>query len=180
MIHVFTDRILGINLATKAQRHQVNFLRAFVSLWLLFFSYHNLQAQEFNFKFDNSLKIIQNGQTLTNPFAGGLNAPQFSTCKLDNDGVEDLVVFDRTSSKLYTFIAKKDNTDKYFWQYAPQYESVFPKISNWILLRDYNRDGKKDIFTFTPGGVKVYQNTTTTNLSFKLIADPLLSTGYSI
>jgi Secretion system C-terminal sorting domain/FG-GAP-like repeat len=179
MIHVFTDRILGINLATKAQRHQVNFLRAFVSLWLLFFSYHNLQAQEFNFKFDNSLKIIQNGQTLANPFAGGLNAPQFSTCKLDNDGIEDLVVFDRTSSKLYTFIAKKDNTDKYFWQYAPQYETAFPKIQNWILLRDFNRDGKKDIFTFTPGGVKVYQNTTNTNLSFRLIADPLFSTGYS-
>jgi hypothetical protein len=179
MIHVFTDRILGINLATKAQRHQVNFLRVFVPLWLIILTFNNLQAQEFTFKFDNSLKIIQNGQTLTNPFAGGLNAPQFSTCKLDNDGIEDLVVFDRTSSKLYTFIAKKDNADKYFWQYAPQYETAFPKIQNWILLRDYNRDGKKDIFTFTPGGVKVYQNITNTNLSFKLIADPLASTGYS-
>jgi hypothetical protein len=89
------------------------------------------------------------------------------------------VVFDRTAQKLYTFLAQKDNTGKYFWQYAPQYENVFPKIQNWILLRDYNRDGKKDIFTFTSSGIKVYQNTSTTNLSFKLVADPLYTTGYS-
>lgn len=136
-------------------------------------------AQDFNFKFDNSLKMSQNGQILPNAFAGGLNAPQFSTCKLDNDDVEDLVVFDRTANKLYTFLAQKDNTGKYFWQYSPQYETAFPKIYNWILLRDYNLDGKKDIFTFTPSGIKVYQNTSANNLSFKLIADPIFSTGYS-
>ncbi len=179
MIHRFTDRFLKIYLATKASRIQENFLKAFVNWWLLLFSCYNLHAQEFTFKFDNSLKIIQNGQTLLNAFAGGLNAPQFSTCKLDNDGIEDLVVFDRTANKLYTFLAQKDNSSKYFWQYSPQYENAFPKISNWILLRDYNRDGKKDIFTYTPSGIKVYQNTSTTNLSFKLVADPIYSTGYS-
>lgn len=136
-------------------------------------------AQDFSFRFDTSLKISQSGQILTNAFAGGLNAPQFSTCKLDNDGIDDLVVFDRTSQKLYTFLAQKDNSGKYNWQYSPQYENAFPKIENWILLRDYNRDGKKDIFTFTPSGIKVYQNTTTSKLSFQLIADPLYSTGFS-
>ena len=148
-------------------------------VFLFFMGYKISYAQEFTFKFDNSLKIIQNGQTLPNAFAGGLNAPQFSTCKLDNDGIDDLVVFDRTANKLYTFLAQKDNTGKYFWQYSPQYENAFPKISNWILLRDYNRDGKKDIFTYTPSGIKVYQNVSTTNLSFKLVADPIYSTGYS-
>lgn len=136
-------------------------------------------AQEFNFKFDNSLKVFQKGENLQNAFAGGLNAPQFSTCKLDNDGVEDLIVFDRTAQKLYTFLATKDNSGKYFWQYSPQYENAFPKIQNWILLRDYNRDGKKDIFTFSSGGMKVFQNTSTTKLSFTLIADPIFSTGFS-
>lgn len=151
----------------------------FLVLTFLFGSSQNSYAQDFSFKFDNSLKIIQNGQTLPNAFAGGLNAPQFSTCKLDNDGVEDLVVFDRTANKLYTFLAKKNDAGNYFWQYSPQYENAFPKISNWILLRDYNRDGKKDIFTYTPSGIKVYQNTSTINLSFKLVADPIYSTGYS-
>ena len=151
----------------------------FLALSFLLGSSQNSYAQDFTFKFDNSLKIIQNGQTLPNAFAGGLNAPQFSTCGLDNDGIDDLVVFDRTANKLYTFLAKKDDFGKYFWQYSPQYENAFPKISNWILLRDYNRDGKKDIFTYTPSGIKVYQNISTTNLSFKLIADPIYSTGYS-
>jgi len=154
--------------------------KLFLNLIFLFLlSNERSYSQDFSFKFDNSLKIIQNGQTLLNAFAGGVNAPQFSTCKLDNDGVEDLVVFDRTAQKLYTFLAQKDNTGKYFWQYSPQYENAFPKIQNWILLRDYNRDGKKDIFTFTSSGIKVYQNTTTTNLAFKLVADPVFSTGYS-
>ena len=151
----------------------------FLALPFLFGSSQYSYSQDFTFKFDNSLKVIQNGQTLTNAFAGGLNAPQFSTCKLDNDGIEDLVVFDRTANKLYTFLAQKDDSGKYFWQYSPQFENAFPKISNWILLRDFNRDGKKDIFTYTPSGIKVYQNISTTNLSFKLIADPIFSTGYS-
>ncbi len=151
----------------------------FLALSFLLGSSQNSYAQDFTFKFDNSLKVIQNGQTLPNAFAGGLNAPQFSTCRLDNDGIDDLVVFDRTANKLYTFLAKKDDLGKYFWQYSPQYENAFPKILNWILLRDYNRDGKKDIFTYTPSGIKVYQNISTTNLSFKLIADPIYSTGYS-
>jgi hypothetical protein len=146
---------------------------------LIFLSFEISHAQDFSFKFDNSLKIIQNGQILPNAFAGGLNAPQFSTCKLDNDNVEDLVVFDRTAQKLYTFLAQKDNSGKYFWRYSPQYENAFPSIQNWILLRDYNRDGKKDIFTYTSSGIKVYQNTSTSNLSFKLVADPIYSTGYS-
>lgn len=179
MIHVFTDRFVGIKLATKARRHQVNLLYAFMSWWLTFFSCIHLQAQDFTFKYDNSLKIIQNGQALSNAFAGGLNAPQFSTCKLDNDGVEDLVVFDRTAQKIFTFLAKQDNVGKYFWQYAPQYETAFPKINNWILLIDYNRDGKKDIFAYTPSGIKVFRNTSTDKLAFQLVADPVFSTGYS-
>lgn len=136
-------------------------------------------AQGFSFKFDSDLKIVQNGENLQNAFAGGLNAPQFSTCKLDNDGLEDLVIFDRTAQKLYTFLAQKDNSGKYFWKYSPQYENAFPKIQNWILLRDYNRDGKKDIFTSSPSGIKVFQNTSSANLSFTLVADPIFSTGYS-
>ena len=76
-------------------------------------------------------------------------------------------------------MAKQDNAGKYFWQYAPQYETAFPKISNWILLIDYNRDGKKDIFTYTPSGIKVFNNISTDKLAFQLVIDPIYSTGYS-
>lgn len=136
-------------------------------------------AQNFTFQYNNTLKVIQNGQTLTNAFAGGLNAPQFSKCHLDNDNIEDLVVFDRTNSKITTFLARKDNAGKDFWQYAPEFESVFPSIQHWMLLVDYDSDGKKDIFTYTPAGIKVYRNISTDKIAWQLITDPLYSTGYS-
>ncbi len=44
---------------------------------------------------------------------------------------------------------------------APDYESLFPSdVLNWILLRDFNCDGQKDIFTGDIFGMKVYKNTT--------------------
>jgi hypothetical protein len=45
-----------------------------------------IYAQEISFKYNDQVKIIQNGQNLVNAFAGGLNAPQFSTCQLNNEG----------------------------------------------------------------------------------------------
>ena len=120
--------------------HKFSFL---IFIFLIFLSSKISFAQDFTFKFDNSLKITQNGQNLTNPFAGGFNAPQFSTCKLDKDGIEDLVVFDRTAQKLYTFLAKQDNTGKYFWQYAPQYENAFPKFSTGFYCEITTETAKK-------------------------------------
>ncbi|MEA5139408.1 FG-GAP-like repeat-containing protein [Arcicella rigui] len=136
-------------------------------------------GQSFTFKIDNSINFIQNGQSLRNTFAGGLNAPQFSTCKLNADEVEDLVIFDRTAQKIFTFIAKQDNSGKYSWQYAPEYETAFPSIQNWMLLVDYDKDGKKDIFAYTSSGIKVYRNVSTTSIAWELVADPIYTTGYS-
>ncbi len=44
-----------------------------------------------------------------------------------------------------------------------------------MLLADYNCDGKKDIFTNTTFGLKVYKNTTDGQLTFELQEDPLLT-----
>ncbi len=93
------------------------------------------------------------------PWAGGLNAAQYSTMDVDLDGREDIVVFDRMASKVITFL----NTGSQYL-YAPQYENSFPDgITNWLLLRDYNCDGKKDIFTGDILGMKVYTNVTQTD-----------------
>ena len=39
----------------------------------------------------------QNGNILSQPWAGGLNAAQFNRMDLNGDGIEDLVLFDRTA-----------------------------------------------------------------------------------
>lgn len=125
---------------------------------LLVFIAHATFAQ-FNYVFDQSIPVTgQTNTLLSMPWAGGLNAAQINTMDLDGDGKQDLVVFDRTSDRVITFLNVNNQ-----YQFAPEYETYFPtEITNWLLLRDYNGDGKKDIFTGDNLGIKVYTNTTTT------------------
>lgn len=100
------------------------------------------------------------------PWAGGFNATQFNTIDLNGDGNDDLAIFDRTANRVITFL----NTSNHY-QYAPEFASFFPAdISGWMLLRDYNGDGKKDIFTSNNQDIRVYTNTTTSgeNLSWEV------------
>ncbi len=89
---------------------------------------------------------------MKNPWAGGLNNPQFSNVDLNNDGIEDLFIFDRTGNKVLTFI-NGGTPNEVDLTYDPQYEKNFPKLHDWALLDDYNCDGIADIFTYTTGPV---------------------------
>jgi hypothetical protein len=110
---------------------------------------------------------------LVYPWAGGLSSVQVGTIDFDLDGREDLVLFDRTSNKLNTF----RNTGSGY-EYAPEYELHFPKgITGWIIFADYNCNGKKDLFTHTLFGIKVYENVSSDKLEWKKIHDPLYTTG---
>ncbi|QHT66320.1 T9SS type A sorting domain-containing protein [Rhodocytophaga rosea] len=149
-------------------------------IYSLLFVAPAVKAQTFKFNQDQSIPLIYQNDTLVNAWAGGLNASQYSTIHLNNDETEDLIVFDRTTNTLRTFLATSfKNTLRYV--YVPQYESEFPPaLESWILLADYNRDGNKDIFTHTTLGVKVYKNTSNENgLSWQLIANPLETQGFS-
>jgi hypothetical protein len=96
------------------------------------------------------------GNALALPWAGGLNAAHYNTLDLNGDSNDDLVIFDRMGDKILTFI-NQDNT----YRYAPEFEGFFPdEITNWLLLRDFNCDGRKDIFTGHILGIKVYTNVT--------------------
>jgi len=106
---------------------------------------------------------------ISNGWAGGLNAPQFSNIDLNQDGIQDLFVFDRQANRVLTFLQTSDIQDQAYWYHAPQYQSAFPSMSNWALLRDFNCDGLPDIFTNFQSGIVVYLNTTATTgvLSFE-------------
>src|SRR5262245_26231949 len=123
-------------------------------LFLAFFPFQ-LFAQ-FSYQLDQSIQVEVGGKDLLNPWAGGFNAAKVSTMHLNEDGTPDLVVFDKTSSRVLTFLA-----DNVTYRYAPEYEVLFPpELNTFLLLRDYNCDGRKDIFTFGQIGIFVYQNTT--------------------
>jgi len=107
--------------------------------------------------FDSIPVIDHSGDTLSDPWVGGLNNPQFSTIDLDGDGKEDLFVFERDGNQVKTFI-NIGTTGQSAYKYDPQYEDDFPQLFSFALLRDFNGDGKKDIFTYTHPGIGVYKN----------------------
>ncbi len=105
------------------------------------------------------------GNSLDMAWAGGLNAAQYNSIDLNGDDKDDLDIFDRMANKVITFVNENNQ-----YRYAPEYEKFFPsEITNWLLLRDFNCDGKKDIFTGDIFGMKVYTNTTASgeNISWK-------------
>jgi hypothetical protein len=96
--------------------------------------------------------VTLSGVSLKEPFAGGLNNPQFSPVDLNNDGVLDLVIFDRGGDVVLTYLnANLPGQAEY--NYAPEFACNFPVMSDYALLRDYNKDGAADIFTasYAPG-----------------------------
>src|SRR5690606_29404055 len=71
-------------------------------------------------------------------------------------------------NRITTFI-NKGTPNKVDYQLAHGYEQQLPPIKDWALFRDYNCDGKMDLFTYETGGIKVYKNTSTsTQLQFTL------------
>ena len=105
------------------------------------------QSYVFNYQVD----VIENGITYTNGFAGGLNNPQFYPIDIDQDGDQDLFVFDRAGSTILVF-TYEDGNYSYWYQYA----AVFPALENWVVLIDYNCDGLPDIATGFEDGIKTY------------------------
>jgi hypothetical protein len=130
----------------------------------------------FGFNRDVSIPVYElNGQTpLSKAWVGGLNAPQFNECDLDGDGQLDIVVFDRSGDKILCFTR---NVDGQTFQFAPQFESTFPTIHDWMILRDYNQDGKPDIFCSAGNGIRIYKNTSISNATstFQLETELLYS-----
>jgi hypothetical protein len=114
------------------------------------------------------------GTTITMPWAGGLNATQYNSMDLDHDGTDDLVLFERMANKVIVFLRQNDR-----YINAPEYEAFFPDdLENWMLLRDFNCDGKKDLFTGDTGGIRVYENGTEAG-AMPLWKPVLFYTGFS-
>ena len=138
---------------------KVNYIIKSTYLFFLIVINNSFYSQFFSLNQENSIPVINNNDTLKNPWTGGFNSVQISKIDLNNDQIEDLFVFDRSCNKVITFL--NDNNQ---FIYAPEYESKFPNdLKNWVLLRDYNNDGKKDIFSYVSGGIGVWKNTSILN-----------------
>jgi uncharacterized protein (DUF2141 family) len=127
----------------------------------------------------DSVPVSDGSQLLSMAWGGGMNMLEYSEIDLDQDGIKDLFVFDRSGAKITTYI-NTGTPNLVSYVLAPQYVYSFPVLRDWALLRDYNCDGKEDIFTCTVAGFRIYKNTSTLagGLQFQLV-NPLVHTDRS-
>lgn len=106
------------------------------------------------FKYDNQINARTAEQNLLMPFSGGINAAQLQEIDLNGDGQQELVVWDKNAANLMVFEQRGDH-----YIHRPEWSYYFPlDINGFLVLADYDGDGKKDIFTSSPFGIKVYRN----------------------
>ncbi|MFI5219267.1 MAG: FG-GAP-like repeat-containing protein [Bacteroidia bacterium] len=146
----------------------------FIALISFFEPFHSFSQ---NFSPALSIPVTVSGVPLVNPWAGGMDSPQFSAIDLNLDGIKDLFVFDRQGNRSTTYI-NNGAPNSVDYHYAPQFISKFPSLHDWALLVDYNCDGKEDIFTYSyMGGMSVYKNISSTSLQF-VLEYPLVYSSY--
>ncbi|MBX2816730.1 MAG: VCBS repeat-containing protein, partial [Saprospiraceae bacterium] len=93
-------------------------------------------------------------RSLDFPFAGGLQAPQFSQGDFNGDGTDDIFVFDRSGNVGMIFLQ-----DSGSYQFSSTHSARLPALRDWALARDFNGDGIVDLFSRAPGvqGMTVHQ-----------------------
>ncbi len=118
-------------------------LKAFIKA-SLFLIPQSILAQGFT---PMDIPFMEFGEPDVRSLAGGLNSPQFSKVDLNNDGIEDLYIFDRANNVHLPFLISEEN-GALVYTYDYDYVQNFPKCKNWVALRDYNGDDIADLFTY--------------------------------
>lgn len=154
----------------------MHFRTLIISLISLFFV-SSVDAQTFIRQYN--VPVFEGGTQLKNPWAGGLNSVQISTFDANLDGLEDLFLFDRIGSRISIFIKVSNEPGVIDYRYTMEYDHLFPQnLNNWVLLRDMNCDGKKDICTNTGSSFRIFWNTSSTSLSFSNTSTGAVSATY--
>lgn len=129
---------------------------------------------DFGFVRNQAVSVIENGHSLSYAWAGGLNSVHFSEIDLDLDGISDLLGFEKHGNRLLPFLRRGNG-----YEYAPQYSRCFPDLHDWVILYDYNGDGRQDIFTYGLASIRVFENVSEDTLAFQLVTDALQAYYYN-
>jgi hypothetical protein len=132
---------------------------------------------KFGFTQNQEIEAKKNNTSLLYPWVGGINSIYFSQIDLNLDGISDFIAFEKHGNKVLPFINKGTNTNPQFI-YAPEYKRRFPKLHDWVILKDFNNDDKADIFTYGLGSIRVFENVSNDELAFKLVTNPVNTNYY--
>ena len=97
-------------------------------------------------EYNDDIPITENNALVDMPFVGGLGHPLYSNGDLNNDGIDDLFIFDAYDNTSHCFIRSSGFLD---FSYERTLSLNFPKLSTWAMLADYNCDNIPDLFTPT-------------------------------
>jgi len=137
-------------------------MKYFCTLFFFLFFLTTAQAQK-SFRLDTAPRVEINGENLGFPFAGGINAAQLQSMDVNGNGQEELVIWDRNSRRLLVF-----EEGEYGLEYKPELAYSFPEdVNGYLILVDFNKNGRKDLFTSSPFGIKAYRNLGHTNQTVK-------------
>ena len=142
-----------------------------------FFCCNACLAQTFyplGFQRNQNIPVIQEHDTLHLAWAGGMNGLSFYSFDLNADGTQDLIAFEKNGNRLLPFIQENNR-----WTYHPEYCHFFPELHDWVIFKDYDNDGKKDIFTYGLAGIRVFHNISEQELRFELACEQLSSFYYT-
>ncbi len=134
-----------------------------------------------SFEYSDTVSVTMNGQTLSLAWAGGMNSVQFGEIDLDLDGTKDMLAFDREGNRWIPFLRVQQGGATVY-KYAPQYIEYLPEIQAWMVIADYNCDGKNDIFHHVNLGIGVMENTSSNgqlNFTWALGNDPYIRSHYA-
>ena len=98
---------------------------------------------------------------------------------MNDDGRQDLFCFDRSDNRVTTYL-NNGNAGPDCWEYAPEYENIFPAMTGWAFLYDYNCDEKPDLMTvgFRNNSISQYINDSPPGgLHFTLVDSTMLVNG---
>ncbi len=125
-----------------------------------------------------SIPVIVHDDTLAQPFAGGIDAPNYRFVDIDGDGDYDLFIYD--ADLIVTFYRNEGTRYRANFVLHPN-ELPLPSFTSWFTFVDLNGDNKIDLVTDNGGNsAKYYTNEGTQHVpDFVLHDSPMRDTSGS-
>ena len=156
------------------------FLRVAVLCGLVLYSIlaHPQCFYDFGFIRTQQPPVHHDGRLLLFSWGGGINSVSCSPFDLNGDSYHDLILFEKHGNRLLTFISNGID-DSCSYTLSLEYARCFPTLHDWVIFRDYDTDGRLDIFTYGTAGITIYHNISIgTQLEFECVTSQLQSEQY--